>query len=260
MFIKWSLFILLLSTATVWGQGYSWKDCEATIWGGTTFPFTMELAIRPECVPDTLYSWTPLNRIEQTLTQRRENQLYPVSGNLYLWRTPLMSYGYGETVLRFKLRSQVKFHPLIMKPGNNSQRFCSELRRQHGRKVDETVYVAWFQWNPGYHEYILCSDGPVASISYGTSELLQEVMREKEWVETHLAGEFDLLHRTMGVSWLKRETNYQFDGGEWSHEGLRAKIRMLEDLSSRKAGAVITRPGDSAEEHYQTTMPNYFNP
>lgn len=259
--MRWALStLLILLSLSSWASGYSWKACESKAWGGSTFPFTPELNVRAECLPDTLYSWSNLDRIQRTLGERAPGQLYPVNRNLYLWRTPLMSYGYGETVLRFKLRPQVKFRPLIMTPGNNSERFCTHLSKYYGKEIHNTVYVAWLKWNPGYHEYILCSDGPVASVSFGTPEILQEVLREKNWIEQSLPGDYDLLHRAMGVTWRKRETNFAFDGGEWSHEALRAKIKLLEDLSANQAGGVFGRPGESVADHYLTGLPSYFNP
>jgi hypothetical protein len=262
-FAYWSLIHLFFYSAHLKAEefGYSWKNCESQIFGGTTFPFTEDLKPRPECLPDTLYTWSRLARVEETLTHQKKGELFPVVGNLFLWRTPLGSYGYGETVIRFKLKPNMNFVPLFIKPHHDEDRFCKNIKKKYGKKIETTVFVARLSWNPGYYEYILCSDGPISSLSYGTPELLAEVLQEKTWIEEHNKEDFDLFFKNLPIPWIAWKTEHSVDGVDWSLKALEQKLQFLEDLSHNeiRGNKIFFKGPSTRKDHYNTETPNYFN-
>lgn len=242
--------------------GYTWKKCESPIYDGSTFPFDDKLRPRKECFPDTLYSWTKLSRVEETIKNKKESELFPVRGNLYLWRTPLGSYGYGETVIRFKLKPNVSFVPLIISARNIGDKYCNNIIKKYGEQINTTVFVANLTFSPGYHEFILCSDGAIDSLSYGTPEIEKEVLKEKEWIESHDVKDFDLLFKKMPVPWFSKKETLIYDQANWSKTALMEKLKFLNELSSdnvRGNKIYFSSDSSSRDEHYHTSSPNYFN-
>lgn len=138
--------------------------------------------------------------IEKIESERSNSQrLLPLHQALYLWRTPIGTYGYGDAALRIKLKPDAHFVPVVI--GGPSTDFsaikgdprsCENLDKVFGR-IERAVYVVrladyFDQWNMDrapYHEYILCSDEAIASWSYDTPEFLEEMSRERDWIRDH---------------------------------------------------------------------------
>jgi hypothetical protein len=239
-------------------QSYSLKQCE---WGEGRI--TAKYTDIPECMPDTLYHWLPLDFFSWKLGNQSAGEDFlpfhkDASGitPMFSWRTPTGTHGYGDISIRLKLRQDIKFVPIF-----GSIRFkCQELKLEHGYDLESTVFVSWQRWMPmiegGYlSEYILCSSGPVESWSYGTQEHLNEIIKEIKWIKSHKESEYD--------AFISGTTPWDtdVDKKDFSWENLLKRINTHQKLV--KSGKIFTRDNvlkdGEYEEHFVTEKPIFFN-
>lgn len=127
-----------------------------------------------------------VDKVIKIISESTSENILPLEF-LYLWRTPVGSFGYGDLSIRIKLKPNVKFKLI-----GRFERKCPISPEQDAN----TVYV----WDgqgmnhlEGYSEYILCSSGPVESWSYGMPQALEEIKRELTWIFTHSENDYDRL-------------------------------------------------------------------
>ncbi len=233
--------------------GYTWKACEQDRFRGATLPFDKSGKFLPECAPDTLYHWKKHDYLERDLKQVNDSTLLPIPvGQLFTWRTPIGSYTYGEVSIRIKLRDGVKF---IYQDQNT--RGCASAVAKNGPNIVLAVSLSSIV---RYSEYILCSDAPVHSWSYGTEEHLQEMEKEIQYIEAHKPGEFDLFHDDSGM-------HIPWNGGSGfktnaTRSSLDEKVNQMKKFVADQAGQIFFAKDVRQErmDHFLTKTPGYFNP
>lgn len=241
--------------------GYTWKKCSSGPDNDST-PFFRGGAPRPECAPDTLYSWKKPKFVEKYAATSSPNRVLDLNGfALYTWRTPIGSFGYARESLRMKLKPGVKFAWIA-----DGDRDCGALGRKFN--VRNTVFATSLGNRiRGYSEYFLCDAGPVESWSYDTPQHLEEMQREEDWMKTHPNDYDGLLYDNDSQSrcpW----TYGQFDQGsgsstiDWSLGTLNQDMRQIQVRISGGAGRVYFAKGTvpSLWNHFSTNKPGYFNP
>jgi hypothetical protein len=294
------------------GPGDAQRHCRRSQWGEVSYPWrevpagvgrSLELLrgsespfFDPGCAPDTLYSW---RRTDWTEALRNEQQERLRSGSSwprqpsprfvgrYFWKTPMGTFGYGDSVLRIKLKPHVKFQG-ISRTERQCERFSDEV-------VKSTVFVPLHvpSDNGVYlSEYLLCSEGPVDSWSINAPETLEEGLRELAWVIRKPESQWDAYipganrrffpntapwfsiaseNESWGGSPDSRLALFSFVGdrarGEWSYTALVDKILRLGALSSMTEGlsgggysAVYSMdtPSPDPARHWASKDLNYF--
>lgn len=272
-FIFSTLFFLAIGLSSASAQPKKavnldgWKQCVDTHWKGTTFPFySTDLKPKENCLPDTLYSWKNIEYMKSTIEKTKSGDAffeYPfIPYTLFAWSTALGSFGYGDTLFRFKIKPETHFKALLFDSKTNYKRNCKSFKEEYGEEIHSTVFVARLAWNPQYYEYIICSAQVIESYSFGTDEILEEVLNEKAWIETHSRDDYFTLHPYIPAPWLSKKPEVKFDGGSWGLEELSRRIQILESYIKSEFGGVFVSPdaaASSKEEHYNTEKPNYFN-
>ena len=153
------------------------ENCNNPNAGGTTLPFSGNLAnpvFRPECAPDTLYSW----QFEINLNKFMNDPLFGRT-YLYTWRTPLSTFGYGDQQIRIKLKKDIKFRWIDSKDRN-----CGIFSPE---EAESTVFVAWITDDSvNMVDYLLCSGKVADSWSRGTRGAGMEAENELKFVKAHV--------------------------------------------------------------------------
>lgn len=258
-------------------NGYAWKNCERNDLGRVTIPFNRDGTFRPECAPDTLYSWQTQEKIQKFVKNLTPENILPFE-ELYTWRTPIASFGYANSSVRLKLKPNVKFQLIDGFYAHN----CSKSH------AENTIFV--YATKDGYSEYYLCSSGPIESWSYGTKEHLDEMKSEMAWIRTHSEFDYDLLSKSnqysmcAGMSCLNfyansylhfndpnfAKTAIMYPLGfsipdphtDWTEQRLSANLHIMQTLSDQDFVKIFYAVGvtPDSEKHFATKTPSYFNP
>jgi hypothetical protein len=238
--------------------GYSWKNCEH--WDKNeramiTTPYGDDGKFRSECAPDVLYSWKKSELVDSYAKWSKPGKVLDVSRMIFTWRTPMGSFAYGNDAIRIKLKPDVKWVTIQLPEGTiaNTPRDCSKLKKTYD--IETTVFAFELPWMSGYSEYVLCSEGPVHSWSYGTSEFLNEIVAEKKWRETHPKDQYDQFFNNgcfIGC-W--------FDGERWTRERLRENLENIQVRIDSGEGKIFFNNDviPSRWDHFATKIPGYFN-
>lgn len=237
--------LLALSAFADEEPGYSWKRCERADLGGMTIPFAPTGKFKPECAPDTLYSWQFDDRMER---------LYPFPGDrsairfefLYTWRTPLLTWHFGTQLARIRLKPKVKFVPIDITKGDPNRRNCAGVE-------PNTIHVA-YSYLPDkglmQSEYILCDPAVVESWSLGTPESAEEIRREQAWIIGRAPAEYDHFSRAPDRDESKTAASLGLDFVDKLQKGVWLPER------------IFYAPGvpENRARHFSTKLPSYFNP
>lgn len=238
--------------------GFSYKACQNhQDFGGHTIPFKRikkRFVFLPECAPDVLYSWKKGDKFEKRLFDPNHFLEVHKTKGLYAWRTPMGTYGYGDTPVRMKLKPNVKF---VLLNDSMRKRSCSSFSQS---EKETTVYISYLR-EVNAAEYLLCSDGPVESWSLGIPEVVTEVKREKSYIErtlgvqnTHKALYHDdidtFIKYKKGVSrGLLYGHQYNYLGFQvdketnWRKSHFRDLLRYLEADQQRRRNFIKYAPG-----------------
>jgi hypothetical protein len=245
------LIIVTLPNADAWGApkkyGYTWKACTSK--DETTSPIDALGYVLDKCTPDVLYSWLSKDQLLKLSNDSSKEHLLPQKAT-YTWKTPIGSFGYGDSLLRIKLRKGVRFKQI---PHLN--RNCSELQKQYD--LSQTVFV--IKLFDSYSEFLICGDASIHSWSFGTKEILEEVDKELKWIKRHSSKNFDMFVRF--GSRMPWEIGTFLDGMPFSKKQLTENINTLTSFVNEGTGTihfannVISNPFD----HYSTKFPGYFN-
>jgi hypothetical protein len=243
--------------------GYTWRHCERPDLARATIPFDKKDRFRPDCAPDVLYSWQSHDKVVELRNAAMKNprNIFPVP-YMYMWRTPMGTFGYNTDLIRVKLKKGVRFAYL-----HSAQRQCPINPAQD----QNTVYVSYLGHTnhlPGWTEYILCSGGPVASWSHDTPEGLSEMLAEEKWVSTHGPRDYDSIYRIgMGGSsdcanCALFRMNITDPHTDWTKNRLTQDFKWIYlNLQKHPEGEIFYAPGIAKDRqaHFATKLPGYFN-
>jgi hypothetical protein len=174
-FVLLMLFILSISAQAT--NNSSSCDLKKMKWVG--IPFDSNGVFDSRCKPQIIYSW-----IGSPETINQDDYKWPFRRKraIFFHRTPLATSLYGSFSYRVKIKSNVSYK---LVPWNEAHIKC--LYPEDEKK--KTVYVN--QNKNGFSEYVLCSDGPVESWSFGMREHLNEMKREFNHIKKHGALNVD---------------------------------------------------------------------
>jgi hypothetical protein len=222
-------------------------------------------------LPDTLYQWLT---VEAATTVIQNNRLASLAmlGSIsdiprFFWKTPVGSFGYGAVSMRIKLKADVTFERTEW-----NDRKCSSLRTRFN--VSKTVFVSFLPGN-GYHEFFLCDNGPIHSISIGTQEHLREIKGEAQWMHEHEPEDYDLIVKNLGNRYNERANKmlpvvdmrrgFMFDQFQWSFRELDSRIEAIESLRTQLSipnGIIFFNEGITTNraDHFSSTNLHYWDP
>lgn len=270
----------------LWDQGLKSKknidayffDCQSEPWGNIdTFEMVNELRyVSQACKPDTLYSWGPIEKlknIKNNLPQNEEwrgdpNKREEVEVGTFTALTPVQTFGYGEIVIRFKIKDQT---PVAIGRGyvTNSSNTREERVGVRAR-------------SDGFQDYTIETASFVESFSYGTPQIYDELVLDIKryeskkraqlyktkaslvlnYSEEPAGGEEDLERplEDYGLDLLRHLPN--IDRHDFSEGVLISRLRGLLKMILNEEGGVYYQKGVCAniDEHYQSKKPTYFNP
>lgn len=262
-------YVLLISVKSVFAGAYDFKECERPEKSGHTIPFDENRKFIEACAPDTLYAWLSLDHVLFLAQEARENRsFFKLEAPLFTWRTPIGTFGYAAphgVSIRIKLRSGVKFNY----SANGVD--CDDSHQMNSVNVS---YVS----DGSYSEYVICSSDVIASWSFGMSEHFQEMIREKNWIQSHLVGEYDQFVRVKDLSWLNEllDSGYKIEQSnlffnfaidvqrnesiDWTKAGLDKKLSNTQQLLDKNEGEIFYGPGieHNRVDHFQTKKAQTF--
>lgn len=161
------------------------SECHRDDMAGAYYLWNQNGEFLPQCAPEILYSWRSLTWLT-SLQNRHDNQnahhhwpRIPDEAFVerYFWMTPLGTFGYGQGVLRVKLRPHIHFRAI-----ERSQRHCSLFSEEEKRT---TVFMAVSRppdTDAYFTEFITCSEEVVESWSIDSSVAYEEALREFTWI------------------------------------------------------------------------------
>jgi hypothetical protein len=239
--------------------GYTYKKCEDSTRHRHLIENTPDGGVlSKDCVPDTLYSWgdlAKLNWFKQNLSGDQWTGRLP--RELFTTQSPSGSFGYGPIAARFKIKPHVKYVVRRM----DTNRPCSSASDE---EANNTVYVISWEWysNNGL-DYVICSTNVIESWSYDTKEHYDEVASDATWVLSHKPNEYSLYASTPAGWWywnqaaITSENNYSFEQQNFDHF-LAGWIRAM----AGGDGNIYYNKGVPKDRgrHFRTSHPIYYNP
>ena len=250
-----SLASVSFATEYQFPYGYTMKSCEQAHFGGATLPWDAAGIFIPECAPDVLYSWQPQSAIDELKSESSLEDFLPIS-EMYLWRTPVGSFAYGDASIRLKLWPGAEFKLIEF-----WERDCKALNQKYGQvPLVYAVYNAGIEMN----EYLICSSAPVMSWSHNHPQMLEEARREVVWVSQNTNDQsYDRMVRSEchTVPWHDYTVDRKGDAPYgWNVERLEKNLKLMKE---REDSRIYFAPGavEFGEKfHLRTKSPSYFNP
>lgn len=251
------LLLLGASNAHAFAHAPTEKDL-VQVWSGSNKPFTGSSQVDPqvcdvwqakkggtECEPDTLYSWSDIKWADVRLQSLQTPEWNGIWRHLFLTRAPISTFPYGNISMRIKLKAGVKF--------KDSKARCDVPVEE----AETTVYVRTSMLS----EFIICSPKVIHSISYGTKEHYDEIIRDYSQHKLNPAAasyyylmspKFDLFH-TPSV-----------DSVSYSEASLVNNIKFHFGIIVQQKSVLLFNPdlpedSKTETEHFKTTKPIYFN-
>jgi hypothetical protein len=214
------------------------KDCEKS-YNGTQpgEPFSYY------CQPDTLYSWTEPSAVDLRIKSLKDSNWGGSWNPLFLTRAPISTFAYGSVSIRIKLKKGVKF----------------KIETSHcevsAAEAETTVYATNFI----VREFLICSPKVIESISYGTKNHYDEIIRDYKQHVTNPQKASFYFYESDDI--FKTST---IDGRVFSKEKIIANMRKHLSLIENKDSFIIFNPSSATElqtqkEHFLTEHPIYFH-
>lgn len=226
-------------------------DLKAMRWVG--IPFNKEGRFQKHCRPQVLYSW-----IASLDTINQKDLYWPFRRKraIFFHRTPLATSIYGSYSYRVKLKPNVRFK---LVPWNEAHYKC--LYPEWEKK--KTVYVN--QDRNGFSEYVLCSDGPVESWSFGMPEHLNEMKREfnliKELGALNVDGFLNPNTRKYGCEKCFQRYTIHDARNDGSETTILNSIDYMDRTVDLRVGAVYDlvarkkyQQGEAVKKHFETML------
>jgi hypothetical protein len=276
LFLKFNLYItcaigIVLQTAFVEArENNHWKRCNNIFASGTTIPFhgtQKRHRFKSKCAPDTLYSWQNFRTF--IYDNFKDFETHPFSGysQLYTWRTPLGTFGYGSSLIRLKLREGVNFKWI-----KQEERNCKIFPKE---ETQQTVYVAVLNKGSGMSEYLLCSPKVVESWSKNSLGSKLEALKEINFIRSKYSNGRPLFMKYdayRGFSVLRRRSNLTYPEinpyfdivpdpyTDWTTKNLEVAIDRLGKNLDPNDGIIF--PEDASDEikqrHFISREKSYF--
>lgn len=203
------------------------------------------------CRPDVLYSWGPRVKVD-TITRNHQNgkawtgKLNPGApigeGAVFASISAVSTVGYGPMLVRIKIKPETPVR------GRGFGGWDGELSVR----------------NDEFHDFVVKDASVVESISFGTPELYDEVVRDilrfksGKRVSTYTPPGFG----TGGIEGLNRLFEQFVDGHDQTELAL--KMQLLELIREILAGEGRVQFAEGVcqnrARHYATRNPNYINP
>jgi hypothetical protein len=211
-----------------------------------------------ECKPEALYSWGPSIKLENMKKVLSDNKLWkgspnPIKGKpttLFMARTPVSSFGYGDIAVRIKLKKGTPFpfeHHTFYNSGT------SDYSNVDGVMMNR----AW------YKDYMLKNSTFIESWSFGTPQLYDEMVRDILRLKTKKSAE---VYASNGKNdpkqGLKNLFDQKVDRKDFSEKELKRKLLKHISMVLSGEGRVHFQKGScrNIQRHYKTDKPTYFNP
>jgi hypothetical protein len=267
MKLTFIMFFIFIFSSKSFGSGYGYthKRCESKEGGNVVLPFNSDTnEIIKECVPEVLYSWKSKQKIKQYIETMSDENFLPFGQTLWTWRTPIGTFGYGDYVLRIKLKPNLN---VFWNRRWDESGGCKYL---DANQKKNTIIFGYYG-GKNYSEYVICSQEAIESWSYGTSEIQIEMMNEYEWVEKNKTKSdmYDRFYKTKSNQNFTDKDyspsnyfNFSIDEKDWTKRALNEKFSNMETLvNGDHPGKVFYQQGMSKSRinHYKVKYPDYFN-
>lgn len=266
--LKWLfLFLILLfhSAFHVASAGYPKDFCEATNKGKVYLPYDQETGkVRPECMPEVLYSWKSTAKIQQYLRKLSSSDILPFGNVLWLWRTPIGTFGYGDQPVRIKLKKNLN---LVILKSWRPDGGCGQLTKAE----KQTTVIFGYYKGGNYSEYMICSSKVIHSWSVGSPEAYHEMKKEYDWIKLKRedTSAYDRFYKTITNKYFTDKDYdrdaflfFQIDGKDWTERSLKKKLlEVSQKINEGHLGSLVFSPDSSRDryEHFKVKYPDFFN-
>lgn len=265
----WFVSFIFLVATEVLAQttNIDWKTCQNPERANITIPFNQKNEFVANCAPEVLYSWRESAVLEKMIEAQKKG-VGPVKSHpgkqLYLSKTPLSSHSYGDTAARIKLKKDVRFIFANAESSvyENAVRDCPYYEKKYPKDYDKMVLVANLQYLE-FQEYILCTDGPIESWSYGTSEHLNEVEKEFSYFKKHPEpGQHENVQASAPLAYTE-ENKKKYHCADYKNcmlSELEKRIKLHRDLVKKNMGQIFyLDPAATKESHFHSTKKYYYS-
>lgn len=159
---------------------------------------------------------------------------------LYLALTPAMTFGYGKTLMRFKIKKGTPFtnHPK-KDPGKGEVGFIPMDEMPDFAFSDSSVVESW---------------------SYGTEEIYDEIVRDLIRLKSDKRAQtYSGDHTKKGLAKIYVGS---IDNKEFDESTLKRNLLNLIEIILKNEGKIFYQKGScrNSNEHYKTSTPTWFNP
>jgi hypothetical protein len=238
--------------------GFTLNDCRVPQHGYHTIRWDSNGLLK-ECQPDTLYSWGPQGKLDNLKSWMGNGEWVKEFRPLFMVRSPVGSFGYGNVPIRVKLKKNVRWVYTT-----ESHSHCNSA------SVSEKQNTVWFRTMPIFGggnvllDYTVCGPGPIESWSYGQKEHYDEVVKEYSWITSGTKGEMEyelyMSASSGNMSYFRRG----IDGYDFSHARFIQYLGNFLDKITKKDGEIFWNPDVPVSErtktnHFKTTVPMYYN-
>lgn len=253
-----------------------------------------------DCSPEFLYSWGTQEKMNDLIkvagSEKWESSFFPsisdgLSNNktLYLALTPASTFPYGDNLIRFKVRPEVKFisydHP-IWNPNWHSKSYLN-----NGKECDfldsevKDNYIAYrylvksvfftpqdvHENKPrdihAFFEYQACSPKVFESWSTNTQENYNEIIRDYLWIQ-YAESWTDI---PIAYRWIEQGKDLEKvrpiegwfharrDGEQsWDQNNFERMLRVQINNIFRNLGSIYAHKSEKIPEHYNYQKPLWF--
>jgi hypothetical protein len=228
--------------------------------------------IVPQCRFDTLYLWSPKNKLDWFTRNMGPGVTSWPHGffddahrprPLFSTTSPSSSFGYGDYPMRLKIKPGVVYRSIedeLLKLDASAD--CSSWIPES--EWDHTILVRYFTNSIGGSglDYILCGAGPIESWSYSTQNHYDEVVRDLLWQSTHAPTEYANYYKIQGKPQLFDLT---LDQHEFSRDVMKDRLmRLLRDSRvAQPATNLFVNPDlrvAADDDHFKSRFPVYYRP
>ena len=209
-----------------------------------------------ECQPDTLYLWLPADRV-RAIEVTIGNGTWPTKvPTLFLSKSPLWTYGYGDVAVRVKLRAGVHFRESLVLDDD-----CSKYSKAD---YENTVFYRRDGW---FADWSICSPSVIHSWSYGTKNHFDEIIRDMRTARKlltngqDLRGGVELYSGLQGISPFNH--NIDNDVTNFSYGNFVKTLLALRSKTEKGYAQIYFNPSLSQSDatsaaHFQTNEHIYF--
>lgn len=257
-------FVLSFSSYAGDRKSVDWKHCRYAVSGEkyTTIPFAkMNGEFVEECAPEVIYSWREDVSLEHMIQAEKNGKGIVASHpkkKLFTSKTPISSHGYGMTGVRIKLKDDVKFvYANSYGGGYDINRDCEFYKQKYPEIYDQLVIVAYLDFY-NFSEYILCSDKPIHSWSYGTKEHLLEIEKEYEYfLKNPKPGNHEAVKMDIPVIGSEDCPDYK----NCSEEKFKERLKKHQDMIKENKGKIFFSADveKNNKDHFYTKKEFYYS-